>query len=150
MSEADLIKQQIKTAESIEEILEIVDKVLDVKNEKIHELEEENTTLRKANNITKNLKKEVKIEDITQVINKSYEEFIENFIPKQKVKDLLAKIQKEYEKLDKASDEFLNNKEKTAEDYVLEKERLVTMQTLAYCRDNLEKLLEENKQYDSR
>ena len=143
MSEADSIKQQIKTAESIEEILEIVDKVLDMKNEKIHELEEENTTLRKANNITKNLKKEVKIEDITQVINKSYEEFIENFIPKQKVKDLLTKIQKEYEKLDKASDEFLNNKEKTAEDYVLEKERLVTMQTLAYCRDNLEELLED-------
>ena len=143
MSEADSIKQQIKTAESIEEILEIVDKVLDVKNERIQELEEENTTLRKANNITKNLKKEVKIEDITQVINKSYEEFIENFIPKQKVKDLLAKIQKEYEKLDKASDEFLNNKEKIAEDYVLEKERLVTMQTLAYCRDNLEELLED-------
>lgn len=143
MSEVDSIKQQIKTAESIEEILEIVDKVLDMKNEKIHELEEENTTLRKANNITKNLKKEVKIEDITQVINKSYEEFIENFIPKQKVKDLLAKIQKEYEELDKASDEFLNSKEKTAEDYVLEKERLVTMQTLAYCRDNLEELLED-------
>ena len=40
MSEADSIKQQIKTAESIEEILEIVDKVLDVKNEKIQELEE--------------------------------------------------------------------------------------------------------------
>lgn len=95
MSEADSIKQQIKTAESIEEILEIVDKVLDMKNEKIHELEEENTTLRKANNITKNLKKEVKIEDITQVINKSYEEFIENFIPKQKVKDILQKNRNE-------------------------------------------------------
>ena len=67
----------------------------------------------------------------------------ELYLPKQKVKDLLAKIQKEYEKLDKASDEFLNNKEKTAEDYVLEKERLVTMQTLAYCRDNLEELLED-------
>lgn len=38
--EADSIKQQIKTAESIEEILEIVDKVLDVKNERIQELEE--------------------------------------------------------------------------------------------------------------
>ena len=40
MSEADSIKQQIKTAESIEEVLEIVDKVLDVKNERIQELEE--------------------------------------------------------------------------------------------------------------
>ena len=66
-----------------------------------------------------------------------------NSIPKQKVKDTLTEIQKEYEKLDKASDDFLNNKEKTAEDYVLEKERLATMQTLAYCRDNLEELLEE-------
>ena len=68
-----------------------------------------------------------------------------NSIPRQKVKDVLAEIQKEYEKLDKASDEFLSNKEKTVEDYVLEKERLATMQTLAYCRDNLEELLEESK-----
>ena len=123
MSEADSIKQQIKTAESIEEILEIVDKVLDVKNERIQELEEA----------------------LLKVKDKNTTLFItcRNSIAKQKVKDLLTKIQKEYEKLDKASDEFLNNKEKTAEDYVLEKERLVTMQTLAYCRDNLEELLED-------
>lgn len=74
-----------------------------------------------------------------------FEEYMNQFIPKQKVKDILTEIQKEYEKLDKASDEFLNNKEKTVEDYVLEKERLATMQTLAYCRDNLEELLEESK-----
>lgn len=67
----------------------------------------------------------------------------ENYIPKQKVKGLLTEIQKEYEKLDKASDEFLSNEKKTVEDYILEKERLATMQTLAYCRDNLEELLEE-------
>lgn len=52
-------------------------------------------------------------------------------------------LHKEYEKLDKASDEFLSNEKKTVEDYILEKERLATMQTLAYCRDNLEELLEE-------
>ena len=75
--------------------------------------------------------------------NIQFEEYMNQFIPKQKVKDVLTEIQKEYEKLDKASDEFLNNIEKTVEDYVLEKERLVTMQTLAYCRDNLEELLEE-------
>ena len=74
-----------------------------------------------------------------------FEEYMNQFIPKQKVKDILTEIQKEYEKLDKASDEFLNNKEKTVEDYVLEKERLATMQTLAYCRDNLEELLEESE-----
>ena len=56
---------------------------------RIQELEEENATLRKANNITKDLTKEVKIEDITQVMNKSYEEFMSQFIPKQKVKHLI-------------------------------------------------------------
>lgn len=60
--------------------------------ERIRELEEENVTLRKANNITKDLTKEVKIEDITHVMNKSYEEFMSQFIPKQKVKDLEKKI----------------------------------------------------------
>ena len=75
--------------------------------------------------------------------NIQFEEYMNQFIPKQKVKDVLTEIQKEYEKLDKASDEFLNNIEKTVEDYVLEKERLAIMQTLAYCRDNLEELLEE-------
>lgn len=84
-------------------------------------------------------------EILLKVKDKNVKLFIhyKNSIPKQKVKDTLTEIQKEYEKLDKASDDFLNNKEKTAEDYVLEKERLATMQTLAYCRDNLEELLEE-------
>lgn len=61
--------------------------------EKIKELEEENATLRKA----KNIAKEVKIEDITQVMNKSYEEFMRQFVPKQKVKDKIEEINKEYE-----------------------------------------------------
>lgn len=56
---------------------------------RIKELEKENTTLRKANNITKNLTREEKMEDITQVMNKSYKEFMKNFIPVQKVKDVL-------------------------------------------------------------
>ena len=62
--------------------------------DRIKELKKENTTLRKANNITKNLTKEVKIEDITQVMNKSYEEFMKNFIPVQKVKDKIEELEK--------------------------------------------------------
>ena len=64
---------------------------------RIKELEEENATLRKANNITKDLTKEVKIEDITHVMNKSYEEFMKQFVSKQKVKDKIEEINKEYE-----------------------------------------------------
>lgn len=62
--------------------------------DRIKELKKENTTLRKANNITKNLTKEVKIEDITQVMNKSYKEFMKNFIPVQKVKDKIEELEK--------------------------------------------------------
>ena len=65
--------------------------------ERIKELEEENVTLRKANNITKDLTKEVKMEYITQVMNKSYEEFMSQFISKQKVKDKIEELKKEYE-----------------------------------------------------
>lgn len=94
--------------------------------------------LKKIKELEEQVKNEIKGRDILAKLN-------EDSIPKQKVKDVLTEIQKEYEKLDKASDDFLNNKEKTVEDYVLEKERLATMQTLAYCRDNLEELLEESK-----
>ena len=111
-----------ETIEAIEHILS--EREQDKK--KIKELEEENRIYVLNGN---NVKLELYIK--------------ENYIPKQKVKDLLIEIQKEYEKLDKASDEFLRNKEKTVEDYVLEKERLTTMQTLAYCRDNLEELSED-------
>lgn len=63
---------------------------------RIKELEEENATLRKANNIAKELTKGIKIEDITQVINKSYEEFMRQFIPVQKVKDKIEELKKHY------------------------------------------------------
>lgn len=78
MSEEDSIKQQIKTAESIEEILEIVDKVLDVKNERIQELEEENKSKQKAY-------------DDCYCEYKHYKQF--DSIPKQKVKDVLDKAE---------------------------------------------------------
>lgn len=70
----------------------VMQKQIDEKDKRIKELEEENVILRKANNITKDLIKEVKIEDITQVINKSYEEFVNQFIPKQKVKDKIKEL----------------------------------------------------------
>lgn len=70
----------------------VMQKQIDEKDKRIKELEEENVILRKANNITRDLIKEVKIEDITQVINKSYEEFVNQFIPKQKIKDKIKEL----------------------------------------------------------
>ena len=63
-----------------------------------------------------------------------------NSIPKQKIKDLLTEIQEEYNKLDKEIDKQIKDKNK---DYYKCKENIAIMQTLAYCRDKFEGLLEE-------
>ena len=52
---------------------------------RIKELEEENAMLKKADNIAR----DVNIEEVTEVMNKSYEEFMSNYINKQKVIDLM-------------------------------------------------------------
>lgn len=67
-------------------------------------------------------------------------EFEEKFIPKQKVKEILIEIQEEYNKLDKEIDKQIKDKNK---DYYKCKENIAIMQTLAYCRDKFEGLLEE-------
>ena len=63
-----------------------------------------------------------------------------NSIPIQKIKDLLTEIQEEYNKLDKEIDKQIKDKNK---DYYKCKENIAIMQTLAYCRDKFEGLLEE-------
>lgn len=57
----------------------------DQDKKRIKELEEEIAMLKKASNIAK----EVNIEDVTDVINKSCKEFMSNYIPKQAVIDLI-------------------------------------------------------------
>ena len=64
------------------------------------------------------------------------------YISKQKVKELIIKIQEEFNKLDKETDKQIKDKNK---DYYKCKENIAIMQTLAWCRDNLEELLEESK-----
>ena len=63
-----------------------------------------------------------------------------NGIPKQKVKEILIEIQEEYNKLDKEIDKQIKDKNK---DYYKCKENIAIMQTLAYCRDKFEGLLED-------
>ena len=65
----------------------------------IKELEEENATLRKVNKITK----DINIEEAAQKIDNYYKEFLQNFIPTQKVKENIEKhkiakegLEKEY------------------------------------------------------
>lgn len=69
-----------------------------------------------------------------------YESLKEKYIPKQKVKEILIEIQEEYNKLDKEIDKQIKDKNK---DYYKCKENIAIMQTLAYCRDKFEGLLED-------
>ena len=52
---------------------------------RIKELEEENAMLKKASNIAR----DVNIEEVTEVMNKSYEEFMSNYINKQALIDTI-------------------------------------------------------------
>ena len=64
----------------------------------------------------------------------------DDYIPVQKVKEILTEIQEEFNKLDKETDKQIKDKNK---DYYKCKENIAIMQTLAYCRDKFEELLEE-------
>lgn len=93
------------------------------KTERIKELEEENRIFKDSN-----------------VLVNRYFKLKDNSIPVQKVKDLLTEIQEEYNKLDKEIDKQIKDKNK---DYYKCKENIAIMQTLAYCRDKFEGLLED-------
>ena len=87
----DLLKERKKytirlTDEEYGRVIDIAQKdIAEQKEKRIQELEEENTILKKASNIAK----EVNIEDITDVINESCKEFMSNYIPKQAVIDTI-------------------------------------------------------------
>ena len=68
---------------------------LERKDKRIQELEEEKAMLKKASNIAK----EVNIEDVTEIMNKSYEEFMSNYIPKQAVIEALEDIKDYFDRL---------------------------------------------------
>lgn len=66
-------------------------------------------------------------------------------IPVQKVKDKIEEIQKEYNKLDKQIDEYINDVNKDLAKYYENKEKISIMQTLSCFIDTLQELLEGRK-----
>lgn len=66
----------------------------------------------------------------------------DDFIPVQKVKDKIEEIQKEYNKLDKEVDEYINDANKDLSKYYENKEKIGEMQILSWCINNLQELLQ--------
>ena len=58
------------------------------------QLEEENRTLKRVNKMTK----DISIEDITQVMDKAYKDFMKEFIPKSKVKEKKKEKEESFKK----------------------------------------------------
>ena len=103
----------------------------------IKQLQEENEELKN--------KLSLKQFDVNIVYNdylEKLDEYKRNTIPIQKVKDKIEEIQKVYNKLDKEVDEYINNDNKDLSKYYENKEKIGEMQTLSWCIDNLQELLE--------
>lgn len=69
----------------------------------------------------------------------------QDYIPKSVIKEKIEEVQKEYNKLDKQVDEYINDANKNLSKYYENKERIGTIQTLAWVIDNLQELLEGRK-----
>lgn len=98
-------------------------------------------------NLVKRLQKEneeLKNQEATQrKINELLVQRYSNSIPVQKVEDTIEEMQKEYNKLDKEVDEYINDANKDLSKYYENKEKIGEMQTLSWCIDNLQELLKK-------
>lgn len=68
-----------------------------------------------------------------------------DYIPVQKVREKIEEMQKEYNKLDKQVDEYINDVNKDLAKYYENKEKISIMQTLSCFIDTLQELLEGRK-----
>ena len=97
-------------------------------------------------NLVDRLQKEnEELKDKYATFVKMSSEVIANSIPVQKVKDKIEEIQKEYNKLDKQIDEYINDVNKDLAKYYENKEKISIMQTLSCFIDTLQELLEGRK-----
>lgn len=115
----------------------ILQNKLDYANADRIDLAQQNKELRKENN---RLEEQVEY-DKTHIYTPQTIEL--NFISKSKIKDKIEEIQKEYNKLDKEVDEYIgNDADKDLSKYYENKEKIGEMQTLSWCIDNLQELLQ--------
>lgn len=114
----------------------ILQNKLDYANADRIDLAQQNKELRKENN---RLEEQVEY-DKTHIYTPQIIEL--NFISKSKIEDKIEEIQKEYNKLDKEVDEYINDANKDLSKYYENKEKIGEMQILSWCINNLQELLQ--------
>ena len=117
------VGEEYRTLETVCKALDLVEK-LQKENEELKEINEE-------------LSENKLLQDI---------EIKKNLISKQKVKDKIEELQKEYNKLDKQVDEYIKSVEKNVSTYYENKERTLIKQALSYFIDTLQELIEEREE----
>ena len=148
-------------ARAIDTVLNLIEK-LQKENEELKDtnclvkryfkLKDTNTYLQKEND---ELKKQRNIEPIlinnkmyfidNEIYNELLEDIKSNYTSVQKVKDKIEEMQKEYNKLDKQVDEYINDENKDLAKYYENKEKISIMQTLSYFINTLKELIEGRK-----
>lgn len=139
--------EEDKKEESIERIIKILEQHLENSEtmfEDFGTLAIEYADIKRISNVLSRLKQ---LEEENKQLESIKDEAIRRYnfesIPKSKVKELLSEIKTEYSKIDKESDEYFKQEDKTMQDYYSECTRIATLQTLAYVIDSLEEILKE-------
>ena len=111
----------------------------------IEKLQKENEELKKQRNIEPILINNKMYFIDNEIYNELLEDIKSNYTSVQKVKDKIEEMQKEYNKLDKQVDEYINDENKDLAKYYENKEKISIMQTLSYFINTLKELIEGRK-----
>lgn len=118
-----------------------------IKSDDYKRVLKENKELKKEN---EELKKFI-TEGITVVPHSPYKNYRldflrENFVPKQRIKNEIAKMQEEYNKVDKKIELYLKKKEKTMQELYENRDKVGELQMIAYLIQTLKELLDESEE----
>lgn len=110
----------------------VIDTILNL----IEKLQKENKKLKKS---------KITYEDVRDIQEKNKNIVDKKYISKQKVREKIEEMQKEYNKLDEEVDKYINDANKDLAKYYEYKEKISIMQTLSCFIDTLQELLEGRK-----
>lgn len=144
LSDYQRLQEEFKQVDHECERLEQKELKLEKENEELKlklERQKEINTIISQKNIDKNYEKALE-KTMTKFLNDNIDR---DFIPKQKVKDILNEINKEYIKQEEIFNKHFEKEERDMQDYYIQKEATNTMQELSWVEGKLQDLLESER-----